>query len=666
MSLLSYRNIAASGFVLSALVGSSPSAAQAQPVTPATASVATPTFAPKPGTYTSDQSVTIADATPKSAIYYTTNGATPTTASTKYTGPVTVAHSETLKAIATVLGDANSAVSSATYTIEVATPAFAPAAGSYEKAQSVKITDSTPNATIYYTTNGATPTTASAKYAAPISVKMSETLKAIAVVSGDTNSPVATGAYDILIAATPAFSVTAGIYNSVQKVSLSDKTPGATIYYTTDGSIPTTASAKYTSAIPVGTTETVRAIAAAAGFATSAVATASYQIILETVIHAFNYGVNGSTDGEFGYSALIQGSDGNFYGTTTGGGAFAGNSDGGTFFRVTPAGVTTTLYSFGATATGLSVPYAPLVEGKDGDFYGTTDEGGAYGFGGIFKVTPDGRETVVYSFDAVGVANFGNTASNGLVLGTDGNFYGMTQEGGGSGCFGTVYKLSTSGGVTTLDCFPPVPGDTAGSEPMGNLIEASDGNFYGTNLSGGTYGLGSVFKITPTGKLTVVHSFGNLDGTGAYDGAMPLAGLVQATDGNLYGTTLAAGGNDGGIVFRITLAGYETVLHSFDLMSYSSTDGSTPQSSLIQGSDGNLYGTTGFGGINGEGTIYRISLSGTETVLLSFDGDHGASPQASLIEAPNGDLYGITTEGGAANQGVVFKLTGAITAAASH
>ena len=201
---------------------------------------------------------------------------------------------------------------------------------------------------------------------------------------------------------------------------------------------------------------------------------------------------------------------------------------------------------------------------------------------------------------------------------------------------------------------------------MGNLIEASDGNFYGTNLSGGTYGLGSVFKITPTGKLTVVHSFGNLDGTGAYDGAMPLAGLVQATDGNLYGTTLAAGGNDGGIVFRITLAGYETVLHSFDLMSYSSTDGSTPQSSLIQGSDGNLYGTTGFGGINGEGTIYRISLSGTETVLLSFDGEHGASPQASLIEAPNGDLYGITTEGGAANQGVVFKLTGAIAAAASH
>jgi uncharacterized repeat protein (TIGR03803 family) len=87
---------------------------------------------------------------------------------------------------------------------------------------------------------------------------------------------------------------------------------------------------------------------------------------------------------------------------------------------------------------------------------------------------------------------------------------------------------------------------------------------------------------------------------------------------------------------------------------------------LIQGSDGNLYGTTGFGGINGEGTIYRISLSGTETVLLSFDGEHGASPQASLIEAPNGDLYGITTEGGAANQGVVFKLTGAIAAAASH
>jgi hypothetical protein len=247
--------------------------------------VATPSFSVTPGTYTSAQSVSITDSTPGARIYYTTNGATPTTSSTLYSGPITVSSTETIQAIATASGYSQSAVASAAYAINLpaATPTFSPAAGTYTSAQTVTISDPTPGATIYYTTNGTTPTTSSSVYSSPIKVSSSETFEAIAVAKGYSTSAVGSAAYTInLPAATPTFSPSGGTYASVQTVTLSDTTPRAVIYYTTNGSTPTTSSTLYSGPITVSSTETIQAIATASGYSQSAVATASYTINIPT------------------------------------------------------------------------------------------------------------------------------------------------------------------------------------------------------------------------------------------------------------------------------------------------------------------------------------------------------------------------------------------------
>ncbi len=241
---------------------------------------ATPAFSVAAGTYTTAQTVAITDTTVGAVIYYTTNGSTPTTASTKYAAAIPVAATETVKAIAVATGYINSAVASATYTIEkpAATPAFSIAAGTYATAQSVTITDATAGAVIYYTTNGAAPTTASTKYTSAIAVSTTEIVKAIAVATGYTNSGVATAQYTIGLVATPAFSLAAGTYTAAQSVTITDATAGATIYYTTNGAIPTPSSTKYTAAIPVSASETIEAIAVATGLADSKIAEATYDI----------------------------------------------------------------------------------------------------------------------------------------------------------------------------------------------------------------------------------------------------------------------------------------------------------------------------------------------------------------------------------------------------
>ena len=242
---------------------------------------ATPGFSPAAGTYSSTQTVTITDATAGSTIYYTTNGSTPTTASSTYSSGITVSATETLEAIAAKAGYSNSAVASAAYTITgtVATPAFSPAAGTYASAQTVTITDATGGSTIYYTTNGSTPTTASSIYSSAITVSATETLEAIAAEAGYTTSAVASAAYTITPpAATPTFSPAAGTYSSAQSVTIGDGTPGAAIYYTTNGSTPTTASSVYSAAINVSATETLKAIATATGYSQSAVGSAAYTI----------------------------------------------------------------------------------------------------------------------------------------------------------------------------------------------------------------------------------------------------------------------------------------------------------------------------------------------------------------------------------------------------
>jgi len=240
-----------------------------------------PTFSVAPGTYISSQTVTIGDSTAGTAIYYTTNGTTPTTASTLYTGAVTVSATESLEAIAVASGYRNSPVATAAFTIVPVLPAptFSPAAGSYSTWQSVTIEDTTAGATIYYTTNGTTPTTASAKYTGALTLGASETLQAFAAKTGYTNSAVANAAYSIgTILPAPTFSLAAGTYTTAQTVTVSDIAPGATIYYTTNGTAPTAASAKYTGAITVAATETLQAFAAKTGYANSAVTKAAYAI----------------------------------------------------------------------------------------------------------------------------------------------------------------------------------------------------------------------------------------------------------------------------------------------------------------------------------------------------------------------------------------------------
>jgi hypothetical protein len=254
--------------------------------------VGTPTFSVLGGTYSGAQTVTISEITPGAAVFYTTNGTTPTSMSAQYTGPITVSASETLQAMSAKMNFVNSAVASAAYVITKgpsAAPVFSVAAGTYTSVQTVAISDATSGATIYYTTNGATPTTSSTVYSGPIAVSATETLSAIAVAAGYSSSAVASAAYTInLPAATPAFSVASGTYTSIQTVAISDATAGATIYYTTNGGTPTTSSTVYSGPITVGATETLSAIAVGTGYSSSAVASAAYTINLPAATPVFS------------------------------------------------------------------------------------------------------------------------------------------------------------------------------------------------------------------------------------------------------------------------------------------------------------------------------------------------------------------------------------------
>lgn len=354
----------------------------------------------------------------------------------------------------------------------------------------------------------------------------------------------------------------------------------------------------------------------------------------ETVLYSFQSGI---ADGAYPQAALLQYSDGNFYGTTGTG----GTANNGIMFRITPAGIESALYSFG-TGTDGDVPEAALVLGSDGNFYGTTGYGGSNARGTVFKITPAGAETLLHSF---GGAGDGVVPEVSLVQGSDGNFYGTTAF-GGTANRGVVFKITPAGTETVLHSFG---GGTDGLIADGALVQGSDGNFYGTTTNGGAAGFGTAFKITPLGVETVLHSFGSgTDGTG------PLAGLIQGSDGNFYGTTGSGGTANNGIVFMLTPAGVETVLYSF---AGPPTDGAFPEAVLIQGADGNFYGTTASGGANYSGTIFRITAAGAETMLWSFGaGTDGATPEAPLILGNDGYFYGTTGNGGTAGFGTVFRF----------
>ena len=235
--------------------------------------------------------------------------------------------------------------------------------------------------------------------------------------------------------------------------------------------------------------------------------------------------------------------------------------------------------------------------------------------------------------------------------GRDGNFYGTTPR---SYTDGTVFKITPGGTFTTLHTFDGTDGDN----PQAALIQGTDGNFYGTTYSGGTSsycgsGCGTIFKITPSGSLTTLYNFSGTDGFNVQ------AGLVQGLDGNFYGTTVNGGAHNVGEVYKITPSGTLTVLYSFCSQT-SCTDGAYPKAALMQASDGNFYGTTSSSGVYGQGTVFAINSGGTLTTLYSFCAQSGCAdggnPVAGVTQASDGYLYGTTYAGGSANSGTVFKL----------
>src|ERR1017187_7353331 len=381
----------------------------------------------------------------------------------------------------------------------------------------------------------------------------------------------------------------------------------------------------------------------------------------QTVTILYSFGDN-PTNG-ISPNALVQGSDGNFYGTTGLGGTtnvdVFGNVGYGVIFRISPNSSETNLYFFTGPPNDGSYPLAGLIQGSDGNFYGTTSNV----FGTVFRISPSGDYTNLYIFD--GSANGGRYPTAGLIQGSDGNFYGTTGAGGTStncseGC-GTVFRISPNGSYTNLYSFTGSPND--GSHPDATLVQGSDGNFYGTTEEGGSgtncYGCGTVFQISPSGNYTNLYSFLGPPN----DGGSPIAELVQGTDGNFYGTTSSGGPYTyNGTVFRISPSGIETNLHFF--AGYPN-DGETPIGGLVQGSDGNFYGTTAFGWTNlFNGTIFRISPSGSYTNLHNFVGrpSDGSHPTGKLVQGSDGNFYGTTVVGGTSKKcisgcGTVFKLT---------
>jgi uncharacterized repeat protein (TIGR03803 family) len=363
----------------------------------------------------------------------------------------------------------------------------------------------------------------------------------------------------------------------------------------------------------------------------------------------------------------------------------------GTVFKITPSGTLTTLWNFcagnysGHCPDG-ALPRAGLILANNGDLYGTTEYGGTYPSnyaGTIFKISLSGELTTIYNFcsDVSAVCLDGQNPVAGLVQASNGDFYGTTVYGGAYGN-GNVFKITPNGALTTLYSFCAQSGCPDGSGPEGSLVQAANGDLYGTTEFGGNCaptGCGTAFKITPGGTLTTLYSFCTQSSSGVFctDGEFPVGGLIQAANGYLYGTTDQGGAHGGGTVFKITPSGVPatlTTLYSFCSEGYPScTDGAYPFAGLVQAANGDLYGTTSGGGANGnqKGTVFAISPTGTPfKTLYSFcplagsctDGEY---PVASLVQDTNGKLYGTTENGGtgtcvtstAPTCGTIFRLS---------
>jgi uncharacterized repeat protein (TIGR03803 family) len=399
----------------------------------------------------------------------------------------------------------------------------------------------------------------------------------------------------------------------------------------------------------------------------------------ESVLYSFCSQAN-CADGWGPYASLIEDASGSFYGTTIHGGS---NEDlcsrgCGTVFKLDALGNYIVLHNFCSqpNCSDGNTPYGSLTKDASGNIYGTAQFGGINSIGGgtVFKLDSAGNYTVLYKFCSLANCTDGEQPFAGLIEDASGNLYGTTSLGGAYNS-GTVFKLDSAGNYTVLYNFCSQANCADGWGPYAGLIEDASGNLYGTTFwGGGTIDGGTVFKLDSAGNYTVLHTF--CSQVNCTDGYHPYAGLIKDASGSLYGTTYNGGATNnglapgGGTVFKLDSAGQFTVLHMF-CSQPNCTDGGGPQSSLIEDSSGNFYGTTSIGGahegagLGGEGTTFKLDNVGNYTVLYSFCSQanctDGSSPYAGLIEDASGNIYGTTISGGSmANSnvsGVIFKLT---------
>jgi uncharacterized repeat protein (TIGR03803 family) len=341
------------------------------------------------------------------------------------------------------------------------------------------------------------------------------------------------------------------------------------------------------------------------------------------------YEFKGSPDGASPTARLIWGPAGNLYGTTYNGGAYGF----GAVFTLDPTGKETVLHSFDGSVAAF--PFAGLLRDAAGNLYGTL----SYNVGTIFKLDTKGKETVLHTFSGAD----GSSPQGDLIRDMAGNLYGTTSYGGAYDA-GTVFKLDAAGGYQVLHSFSR---GADGAYPIPGLRRDAIGNLYGTASAGGDSDLGTVFKLDTAANLTVLHSF---SGT---DGANPYGRLTHDAAGSLYGVTYYGGAYGAGTVFELDVAGSESVLHNFS----GGSDGANPVGGLLRDAAGNLYGTSAHGGAYDLGTVFKLDTTGKETVLHSFSGSDGAYPYPGLLGDPSGNLYGTTNAGGAYGVGVVFKIT---------
>ena len=340
---------------------------------------------------------------------------------------------------------------------------------------------------------------------------------------------------------------------------------------------------------------------------------------------------------------IPQGRDGNLYGVSH----FGGTSDIGTVFSMTPTGTPTILASF--IGSNGSYPFSGLTLGTDGNFYGVGSLGGTSNAGTIVKVTPTGTLTVLYNFTGVGDGGYPTFPP---VQAADGNFYGVASgNDSGNQLTSAFYKITPTGTFTVLHVFT-----TAEGNQCSGVILGSDGNFYGACNFGGANSDGTLYKVSTAGKVTVLHNLNGIDGQ--YPGALV---PVEGKDGNYYGVTYLGGSANSGVVYQLKPSGAYTVLHNFT----GGSDGGFPLAPLTLATDGKLYGTTSNGGnviacpsgTIGCGVIFKITTTGAFTVLHTFGFTEGAYPQSNLTLRTDGLFYGDTFSGGAMGQGVFYSLS---------